>query len=292
MVNTSKYNISDLEKLSGIKAHTIRIWEKRYGIIQPERTDTNIRFYTDRDLQRLLNITLLNKNGFKISLISQMSDGEIEAEISKLSKQDSADEIIINTLVQASIDLEEDKLEKSLNEGILNLGFEEAFRQIVFPFLDRIALLWQLGKMNACQERFVVNLIKHKLVVAIDGLVGQSRQGGRHFLLFLSNDEFNELPLLFANYLLRKKGHHVTYLGPGIPLDHLRRLKDKDHYDGIITSFQYTPKEKELQVYLSELSKVFDNKQVVVHFERSLPDFKCESANTLLSEDFSWTSFV
>lgn len=287
-MNLPRYNISDLEKLSGIKAHTIRIWEKRYGIINPERTQTNIRYYTDEDLQKLLNISILNKNGFKISHISQMSPFQIEEAISRLSDSHGGDDVLINSLVQATIELHEEQVEKLLNSSILKLGFEDAFVQVVFPFLEKVTLMWQLGKVNACQERFVNNLIRHKLVVAIDGLVGQNGTSTRNYLLFLPAGEFNEIPLLFINYLLRKRGYHVVYLGPDIPLDHLRKLKGKEQYDGIAVAFNHHPKEKELVEYLACLKNEFPTQRLVLYFQKQVPDCQLPHGAHLVDSSFTW----
>jgi len=273
-MNVQHYSISDLEKLTGIKAHTIRIWEKRYGIISPERTDTNIRFYSVRDLQRLLNISFLNRHGFKISQISEMSDAQIEGEVSKMSEQPGADEGYINDLIAAVNDLDEDRFEIILNASILKLGFEASFLEVVFPLMEKVALMWQIGKINACQERFVNNLIRHKLVVAIDGLVGQNDFSGKTYLLYLPSGHYDEINLLFANYLLRKAGHHVIYLGPSIPLDHLRSFSNREKIQHIVVSINPGYTEKELEQYLKQLASVFPSGKITVislAFEYQIP---------------------
>lgn len=282
-MNPPRYNIRDLEKLSGIKAHTIRIWEKRYSIIKPYRTDTNIRSYTDEDLQKIMNISLLNRNGFKISQISQMTELEMGNEVQIISDSPAGNDVQINNLIQAAEEFQEDGFETVLNTSIIKLGFEQAFIQIVFPFLEKLGLLWQIGKVNACQERFVKNLIRHKLVVAIDGLVGQSQPTVKkgNYLLYLPLDEYSELELLFLNYLLRKFGHHVVYLGPSIPLDHLQRLKDRDQYTGIVTAINYQITQKELRDYYLKLSSLF-NEQPVYIFSRSVELKLMESSDKLL----------
>lgn len=260
-MNIARYSISDLEKLTGIKAHTIRIWEKRYGIISPERTDTNIRFYNMADLQRLLNITYLNKHGFKISLISGMSDAEVQAEVARICEMPGAEEGYLSDLLSATNDLDEDRFEKILNSSILKLSFEQSFQQVVFPLLEKITLLWQIGKISACQERFVNNLIRHKLVVAIDGMVGHNQSTNQHFLLFLPSGQYDEINLLYSNYLLRKVGHQVIYLGPSIPIEHLRSLSSRQTIDHILVSIAgYT--DKELVSYAEKLIAIFPGKEI------------------------------
>jgi DNA-binding transcriptional MerR regulator len=276
-MNIVRYSISDLEKLTGVKAHTIRIWEKRYGIIEPERTNTNIRSYGVNDLQRLLNISFLNKHGFKISLISGMTDTDIQAEVARICEIPGAEEGYLTDMLKAASDIDEDRFEKNLNSSILKLGFEQAFQQIVFPLLDKINLLWQIGKLSACQERFVNNLVRHKLVVAIDGTVGHNHSTSEIFLLYLPSGQYDEINLLYANYLLRKVGHQVIYLGPSIPVEHLRSLANRDTIDHIMVAINHGLTEKELVTYAEKLVSIFPGKKIYMvsigfEFQVILPD--------------------
>ncbi|MFH0761685.1 MAG: MerR family transcriptional regulator [Bacteroidota bacterium] len=259
-----KYSISDLEKLTGIKAPTIRIWEKRYRIITPERTETNIRFYSEHQLQRLLTISLLNRHGWKISLIADMTDEQIQSEVSKISDSPGGDECFLPDLIQAFSDLDEDRFERILNSSILKLGFEQAFNHVVFPLLEKVNLMWQIGKINACQERFTHNLIRQKLVVASDGLAGQTTGTGSHYLLYLPAGNYDEILLLYANYLLRKRGHQIIYLGPSIPLDHLRSFSDQDQIDHVVVSINIPFTDKELQLYTDQLNQIFPTSEILV----------------------------
>jgi len=261
-MNIARYSISDLEKLTGIKAHTIRIWEKRYGIISPERTNTNIRFYSVIDLQRLLNITFLNKHGFKISLISGMSNSEVQSEVARICEMPGAEDGYLSDLLIATNDLDEDRFEKILNGSILKLSFEQSFQQVIFPLLEKINLLWQIGKISACQERFVNNLIRHKLVVAIDGMIGHNHSTKKHFLLYLPAGQYDEINLLYANYLLRKVGHQVIYLGPSIPIEHLRSLSNRQIIDNIVVSINQGYTDKELTSYFEKLAAIFPGKRI------------------------------
>lgn len=261
-MNIARYSISDLEKLTGIKAHTIRIWEKRYSIISPERTDTNIRFYSIIDLQRLLNISFLNKHGFKISLISGMSDSEVKSQVARISEEPGADDGNLSDLIRATNDLDEDRFEKILNGSILKLGFEQAFQSLVFPLVEKINLLWQIGKISACQERFVNNLIRNKLVVAVDGMAGQTRFERDHFLLYLPSGQYDEINLMFANYLLRREGHQVVYLGPSIPVEHLKSLSNRQIIGNIVVSINTGYTDKELTSYTEKLVSIFPGKRI------------------------------
>jgi len=165
----STYSIKDLEHLTGIKAHTIRIWEQRYDILSPKRTDTNIRYYDSTDLKHMLNIALLNNNGYKISKIAKMSQEEVfEAVLQTIDKNNNYSDQI-NALTVAMIDLNEAQFEKIMSTNILQIGFEDTMLNIIYPFLTKIGFLWQIDSINPAQEHFMTNLIRQKLIVAIDG---------------------------------------------------------------------------------------------------------------------------
>ena len=195
------YSIRELENLSGIKAHTIRIWEKRYGLIAPERTSTNIRSYCDTELKKLLNISILNRNGLKISKIAQLSPEEIVAKITQFTQDVTSTESQIESLTVAMIDLDEYRFEQLLARSIIQFGFEEAITRVLYPFFVRIGIMWQTGSVNAAQEHFITNLVKQKFYVAIDGLVVNTRQNARTFVFFLPEGELHEIGLLFSCYL-------------------------------------------------------------------------------------------
>jgi DNA-binding transcriptional MerR regulator len=294
-MNLARYSISDLEKLTGIKAHTIRIWEKRYGIFSPERTDTNIRYYCVGDLQRLMNISFLNKHGFKISHISGMDDIHIQAEVARICELPGAEEGYLTDLIKAVTDIDEDRFERNVNSSILKMGFEQTFQQVVFPLLEKVGLLWQIGKISACQERFANNLIRHKLVVAIDGMVGHNTTTGSNYLLYLPTGQYDEINLLFANYLLRKAGHHIIYLGPSIPLDHLSFLSNRQLIDHVVVSLGQGFTDKEMAAYLEKLSTIFPGKDIsIISIGFDLPEaipagmVKIESYQSLLEAIVAW----
>ncbi len=231
------YTIRDLEKLSGIKAHTIRIWEKRYNIIAPQRTATNIRNYCDGELKKLLNISLLNRNGIKISKLAKLSNEEINEKINQFIQSYSDAESFVDNLSIAMIDFDEVKLEKILAGAIMQMGFEETIIKILYPFLMKIGVMWQTGTINPAQEHFITNLIRQKLIVAIDGLISGNNPYSIRFTLFLPEGEFHELGLLFFHYLIKRRGHQVIYLGQSVPLNDLfetKRLKPA-HY--LVTAF-------------------------------------------------------
>jgi MerR family transcriptional regulator, light-induced transcriptional regulator len=172
----STYLIKDLEQLSGIKAHTLRIWEQRYNLLSPKRTDTNIRFYDDDDLKLILNVALLNDNGYKISKIAAMDSEVMRSEVMKLTDRTLTHDDQIHALTICMIEMDEDRFDKVLSTNILKLGFEQTMMNIIYPFMSKIGVLWQTGSINPAHEHFISNLVRQKLIVAIDGQV-VSRDG-------------------------------------------------------------------------------------------------------------------
>lgn len=266
----ANYSIRDLERLTGIKAHTIRIWEKRYGLIDPERTRTNIRAYCDSDLKKLLNVSILNKNGFKISKIAQLSAIEIAANINKLSDQTSDSESLIENLTIAMIDLDERRFEQILSRAIIQFGFEDTVIKILNPFLIRIGIMWQTGSINPAQEHFVSNLIRQKMMVAIDSQIGDNQQDAKTFMLFLPEGELHEMSLLFASYVIRKRGHKVVYLGQSVPLSDLIAVGEICQPDFFITSFITSMADCDVLNYLQSLSAKFSEKTCFVTGNQAL----------------------
>ncbi len=235
----SHYSIKDLESLSGIKAHTLRIWEQRYHIIRPKRTETNIRLYDDEDLKKILNISVLNQNGYKISKIADMSFADITAAIIRLSQQVENFQDQIKALVISMMELDETRFERTIWHCVQQLGMEKAMVEIVYPFLNKVGLLWQIGTINPYQEHFVSNLIRQKLITAIDTQLGNPVSDPKKFLLFLPDGELHEIGLLFASYILKARGFRVYYLGQCLPFDELRnayRLCKPDYTLTIVTS--------------------------------------------------------
>jgi len=179
------YSIKDLEKLTGIKAHTLRIWEKRYNILNPERTDTNIRFYSDFDLKKLLNISLLNKHGYKISLLASLNDRDLNDKVLSLTQNDAVNELQLDSLLTAMIELDERKFDKIISNAIIHHGFEETLSRVIHPLFEKIGILWQTGTINPAHEHFISNLIRQKILVAIDGVIHNGSVSPKTFFVFL-----------------------------------------------------------------------------------------------------------
>ncbi len=199
------YSISDLEKLSGIKAHTIRVWEQRYDIIQPKRTKTNIRYYQDEDLKLLLNIALLNKNGIKISKIAKMTNKEIAEKVAAISEINFEYGTQLDALTISMIEMDEFKFDRIISTNIQQLGFERTMLEIIYPFLDKLSVLWLTGSINPVQENFMSYLIRQKLIVAINNLPLLQSKDTKKFIIYLPEGERQELSLLFMSYLNPEK---------------------------------------------------------------------------------------
>lgn len=211
------FTIKELETLSGIKSHTIRVWEQRYGFLKPERTATNIRTYTNEELKTLLTVALLNKYGYKISHIDGMPPGQRTEEALKLPMGEARDEWAVNALIGHMIDMDIAGFERLLNSHIREKGVGPTITTIVFHFLQKIGILWQTGRINPAHEHLVSNIIRQKLVAAIEALpLPEGEQP--LFLLLLPEDEHHELGLLYVYYLLKSRGAPVMYLGASVPL--------------------------------------------------------------------------
>ena len=262
--------------MSGIKAHTIRIWEQRYALIKPDRTDTNIRRYSSEELRHLLNISLLNKHGFKISHISKMTDAEMQEKILSLNDADAQRDRLINELVTKLSAMQLDEFEKQVDNYIHLRGIDKTITQLIFPFLEKIGILWLTNNINPAQEHLVTNIIRAKLINGIEFTHSTFRLNTT-FLLFLPESEHHELGLLFVHYLLKSRGAKVHYLGANIPLKDvaftIRELKP----DVIYMHLTSTSSKFNLDKYLSNL-KIHSGKIPVIisgyitqHYKKTPP---------------------
>jgi DNA-binding transcriptional MerR regulator len=264
-VTAAHYSIKDLEQITGIKAHTIRIWEKRYKIVQPQRTTTNIRHYTDFDLKRLMSVAILNRHGQKISHIVSMSNEQLNEKIVALTQHSFDMASHIESLMVAMIEVNETKFDKTLTTLFLNLGFEDTFTKVIVPFFEKIGILWQIGTVNPAQEHFITNLIRKKIIVAIDGLiVSENVPNRKKFLLFLPDDELHEIALLYYSYLIQKRGHKVIYLGQMVPFEDIIMLSELQQPDVLFTIFTSCPKNTTVEDYIEKLVLNFDDKKIFV----------------------------
>lgn len=221
----SQYSISDLEKLSGIKAHTIRIWEQRYNLLKPVRSDSNIRSYNDDQVRRLLNVSTLIKLGIKISRISQLSDAEmhelLEHSIQQAADEDSAVSVYIHKLIAAGIDYNEYEFDKVFRQAVKKYGLVLCYQKVIYPMLVKIGLLWGKSEIIPAQEHFISNLLKQKLQHAIEQLPVPPATA-ETWLLFLPEEEDHDLGLLLSSFLIRSANKRVVYLGQRVPYYNLQ----------------------------------------------------------------------
>jgi DNA-binding transcriptional MerR regulator len=260
----SNYSIRDLEQLSGIKAHTLRIWEQRYQFIEPKRTETNIRYYDDNDLKLILNIALLKDNGFKISKIAGMKEEEMLNEVLRLTEKNLRYPDQIHALTLAMIDLNEDRFEKIMATNILKLGFESTMINIIYPFLSKIGVLWQTGAISPSQEHFISNLIRQKLIVAIDGQFVSNAESQHKYLLYLPEGELHELTLLFLCYIIKARKNKVLYFGQNLPFEDLKSIYNHHKPDYILTIFTTKPPANQVDDYVEKLAETFSEAKILL----------------------------
>jgi len=269
------FTIKELEALSGIKAHTIRIWEQRYHFLKPLRTETNIRRYSNDELKTLLTVALLNKYGYKISRIDSMSHEERKKVVLELPEQEAFNERLVNKMIGYMIDMRNIEFEKLLNDHIKEQGIEKTITEIIFYFLEKVGILWHTNHILPVQEHIVSNIVRQKILSAIDNLPLVQKQEPV-FLLFLPEDEHHEMGLLFVYYLLRKKKLPVIYLGSSVPLKDVQFVfagKPPDYLYLHLTSF---PRKNNLPKYLSTLSQKFPQTKILLsgsaiqHYKKSL----------------------
>lgn len=212
------FTIKDLENLSGIKAHTIRIWEKRYGILKPSRSGTNIRFYSNDELKALLNISYLNKYGFKISRIAKMDSDELRESMVSIGIASAAEERVILELLKLTIDTDSLAFESLLDRLLRNKGMPYLVEHIIFPYLEKVGMLWITDRISPAQEHVVSCILRQKLLTAIEGIKRTYEEEEYTALLFLPEGEYHELSLIFVNYMMRSQGIATIYLGCSIPM--------------------------------------------------------------------------
>ncbi len=246
------YSIADLEKLSGIKSHTIRIWEKRYSLVVPNRTDTNIRSYNDDQLKKILNVSLLIKNGHKISKVASFSPEEISNSVRKLTKSSEGFDPYINSFVISSIQFDEPLFQNTFDELSADYDLSVIYENIFIPTLRRIGTLWSSGELFPAQEHFISNLIKQKFYHSIESVPKSCRVNKKAFL-FLPPWEDHDFALLYANLILKKIGFDVVNVGKTISYDSILQCIDKIKPDMLFTTFIVGQKVTLLQKFCDDI---------------------------------------
>ena len=248
------FTIKELEALSGIKAHTIRIWEQRYGFLKPSRTTTNIRTYSNDELKTILMVALLNKHGYKISRISSMPPTQRRQEVLALNTAEAVNEQLVNDLISCMIDLDAAGFESILNQYLQRADMLSLHTSLIFPFLDRTGLLWQASRINPAHEHLATAVIRQKLISAIDGLPLPAAERPL-FVMLLPEDEHHELGLLLVYYLLKQAGLPVLYLGASVPLKDVAYVCNIKSPRYLYLHLTTVPPRLGLQKYLVALSE-------------------------------------
>lgn len=257
----SSYTIKDLEKISGIKAHTIRIWEQRYNFLQPQRTETNIRSYSADELKVILNVSLLNKYGFKISHIDRMSAEQMEEKIMGLNQLDAQKERVVNALIKEMVGLNMVAFERQLDLYIGQKGIEKTIIEIIFPYLERVGILWVTNHINPAQEHLATNIVRQKIILGIERLTPLMNYGKR-VVLFMPEGEYHELGILYVHFLLKQKGIYVDYLGANVPMVDLKYLTEVRKIDYLYCHITSPARNFKLDKFFSNLATI--NPQVPI----------------------------
>lgn len=258
-----KYFIRDVENLTGIRSYTIRIWEQRYGMLIPKRTETNIRYYDDEDVRYLMNVSVVNAMGLKISQIAKLSREEIAVKAREHNEITSEDSRQLQMLVNSMLEFDEREFNRILSAHMLRKGMEDTMVTVIFPFLQQVGNLWLSGSIHVAHEHFISNLIRQRLYVAIDQLPVPAGNG-KKFILFVPNGEIHDLSLLFAAYLLRSRKKHVIYLGLSTPVEELTSIFELHNPDALFCCMTNANQLVPVEVYLKNLSHQWPGKDIYV----------------------------
>ena len=250
----STFSIKNLENISGIKAHTLRIWEKRYNLLEPERTDTNIRRYSLESLKTLLNVTLLYNHGFKISKIASLSDDEIPNLVRNIALKSNSEQVFINAFKLSMINFDCDLFDNNYDEILNHHDFEYVFIDVFMPLMKELGILWQTGAISPTHEHFITNLVKQKIHVQTEQL---KRNNNYHddqpiFALFLPENEIHELGILYLNYLILSKGYRTIFLGQSLQTSSLETLFTYNSTFNFVTYLTVEPNKEEIMPYLND----------------------------------------
>ncbi len=262
----NQFSISQLAQYSGIKAHTIRIWEQRYRALQPNRSEGNTRYYDNDQLRRLLNIVSLTEAGYKISQLGAMEDKQLFSLISELEKKQRGGELnefYISQLVAAGMEFNEVHFEKLFSHCLLKYGIRDAYLQVIYPMLKRLGLMWASNTFPPAREHFISNIIRQKLCTAIDALPPEDRNN-ETWLLFLPENEFHEIGLLFANYMIRSSGRKVLYLGANLPFQSLSGAVEEVSPSKLLMFLVHYDLPEIAQQYVNDLESVFPEQEIYI----------------------------
>lgn len=251
------FSIKDLENLTGIKAHTIRIWEKRYNLLSPNRSDTNIRNYSLLSFQKLLNISFLNNNGFKISKIAELDEEQIPIKVREIASRAKVEDHAINALKMAMINFDQVLFYSTYNNLLENKTFSEIFYSVFLPLLNEIGLLWQTNTITPAHEHFLTVHMKQKILLNTERLqLLEPKPVSKTFVLYLPDNEIHDIGLLFINYQLRCKGYHTIFLGESVPMESLTDLLDFFDEITFVSYFTVYPLVQEIPDYIKKFNEL------------------------------------
>lgn len=253
------FSIKDLENLSGIKAHTLRVWEKRYNLLAPNRTDTNIRYYSLSHLQKLLNIVLLYKNGYKISRIARFAEEKIPLLVREIASRKAVKHHYLNDFKLAMLHFDRALFSETYNRLTAGKSFRRVFHEIFIPLLNELGMLWQTDTITPAHEHFITDLIKQKIIVNIENLPTLPRQyTGKTFVLYLPEEEMHEIGLLYVHYELMLRKCHGIYLGQAVPISGLKSIQLRYPEVTFISYFTVEPNKNKIDAYIEDFEKQID----------------------------------
>lgn len=252
----NKFSIKDLENLTGVKAHTIRIWEKRYNLLSPKRTDTNIRYYDLASFQKMLNVSYLNNNGLKISKIATLEDREISDLVRDIATENNIENHAINAFKLSMLNFDQTLFYKTYSSLLREKSFQDVFYEIFIPLLTEIGLLWQTNTITPAHEHFLTSLIRQKILINTEYIQAEAKpKSKKTFVLYLPDNEIHELGLMFLNYIIISKNYNCIFLGQSVPLDNLTDILH--YYDDLIYLSYFTIKPEKLEIdnYINTFEK-------------------------------------
>lgn len=260
----NRFSIRDIQNLTGIKAHTLRIWEQRHGIIVPKRTDTNIRYYDGDDLKKALRVALLNQHGYKISRIQNMGEQEIDKILKETVDRDFQFNNELNQLVETTIDMDIRRFEQLVDLHIENFGLEHAIEELLFKFMEKVGVLWMTNQLFPAQEHLISNVIIRKILLAIEHVHSHAVDTEPTYLLFLPEGEFHEIGLLYMHYMLIKERKNIIYLGANSPIDQVALVAKALKPDFLYTHITSVSNDFDLDKFLTKLSGIEYMKKIYI----------------------------
>ncbi|MGB4849117.1 MAG: MerR family transcriptional regulator [Saprospiraceae bacterium] len=250
----TSFSISDLQELSGISVHNIRMWERRYNLLDPSRTHSNIRRYTNEHLKKLLNISFLLKSGYKISELASFTDHQFNIEINSVLALDNDFQLAINDFKMAMLNFDSRLFEDTYHRLRDTMSFYDLFLKVMVPFLEHIGSLWQTNSITVAHEHYVSNILRQKIFYQIEHLPRSGPGQKERYILFLPLNELHELGLLFIHYTLLMMGKDSIYLGPNVDIESLEGLPQSEQHIYVSYMTMGAPDE-DLSGYFREFRK-------------------------------------